>query len=209
MPVSHAVGRIALAVVVLALASSAALAKSATDTTVSNAPMARFVSQKVGITFAYPSRLKQFDHFPSSYLMPNPRWNHRGPHNAPGHQLVALKLPDSNAASTGILRLGVSDDARARQYCSFSSAEIDRLPGVNTVQHLRIDHVDFQMVTSGGTAGPADISEQSYRAAYNGYCIAIDLVVTGNWASEQKAAFSNDEAFHRLTDLLQGIQFTD
>lgn len=192
----------------IVLASGSAFAGSAASVPAPATHPGRFVSQQFGITLVYPHRIRVLEHFPSSYLMPQPRWNHRGPRHVPGQALVALKLPGSNAAKRGLLRLGVSDTPKAVQDCLFTPAEIKRwLPGVNKVRHVRIDHVYFQMVTSGSAAAGHDMSERLYRGVHNGLCIAVDLIVAGSWAVDEKPAFSTDEAVQRLTGLLQGLHF--
>lgn len=199
---------IALTIAALVAASSPLLAESATSGAALEADTAHFTSQTFGITLDYPSSLKVLSQFPSSYLMPQPRWNHRGPLHVPGQALVALELPDSNAVKRGLLRLGASNVPKAVQDCLFTQSEIDRwVPGVNKVRHVRIDDVDFQMVTSGGAAAGHGMSEELYRAVHDGHCIAVDLIVAGSWAVDEKPAFSTDEAFQRLTELLQGLHF--
>lgn len=169
-----------------------------------------FVSQAFGITLHYPATLEALEEFPSSFFTPGSGWNHRGPKQVPGSALIALKLPDSNAVLHGVLRLGASNAPKALNDCLFSKEEIQtQLPGINTVHQVRLDKVDFQMVTSGGAATGHEISERSYRAVHTNHCIAIDLIVAGSWAVEnQQAPFSTDEAFNQLTALLAGLDFT-
>lgn len=172
---------------------------------------ARFVSQKYGLVFAYPTDLVIHHDFQPGYFL-DERWNTYVPEDVAGDALLALRLPDSNEVTKAVLRLGASDAPEAVQHCLLPPATVARVSR-HEATSTRIGGVRLQRVTHSGAGMSHYLHRRSFRTVHNGRCIAIDLIVAGTnpkvYAPPRTPPFSVDVAFRRLAALLQGLQFQD
>lgn len=176
-----------------------------------NADQTRFVSHQYGMVLDYPGGLTVHHEFQPGYFL-GTRWNAYAPKNVAGDALLALRLPESNEVTKGILRLGASDAPRAVRHCVLSATAVDWVSR-HKAESVQIAGVTFQRVTHSGAGMSHYLQRRSYRAVHDGHCIAIDLIVAGTnphvYAPPRTPPFSVDAAFTRLTALLDGFRFRD
>ncbi len=170
-------------------------------------PTRRFRSTRLGFVIDYPTGMHASTRFDSQYLASD-AWKTYAPAGTKGKAVLMLTLPGSNRVTAGELRIGVSRHADARRRCDQPPASVRPA----TRGHTTVNGTAFTTWHAADAAMSHYLKVHSYRTVHDGYCYAIDLLVTGTnpqvYSPPKTPPFSEQQAFAQLHDALQGFRFT-
>jgi hypothetical protein len=170
------------------------------------APQVVFRSETYGVEMVYPQNGVRASDDLTGYF-DNAGWEVFAGPNDRGTRLLSLLLEDSNAITTGELRLGVSREPAQRANCT----EPVDLARADSVSHVTVGGVAFVTYTAGDAAMNHYQKVQAFRALRQNTCYAIDLIVRGTnpqvYDPPRTPPFGQEQAFRRLQALLGGFAF--
>lgn len=124
-----------------------------------------------------------------------------------GERLLTLSLPDSNEITTGLWRLGASQNASALETCTDEPSAMSS----SALETVRIGGHDFVSFTVGDAGMSHFQSIQAYRAVVDNTCYAIDLIVQGTrgevYDPPRSVPFTQEAAMARLRTINAGVSF--
>jgi len=159
-----------------------------------------------GLQLTAPAGMQWRADFHPQFLTPS-GWAMFAPAAQAGTPLAALLLAGSNEVTAAEVRVGRSDDPQALAACMQPPAEAQ-----GALEPLVLDGVDFIHFHSDDAAMSHYLQVDGYRGVRHGYCVAIDLVVSGTrpevYDPPRAPPFSLEEAQARLRQALVGLQWT-
>lgn len=174
----------------------------------SGAPQARYENLDYGIALSYPAQQWDRGKGGKDYFGED-GWRLGAGPDAPGAELLVLRLKGSNEIRTGELRLGASRDPAALATCT----EPDPWARRGSIGEARLDGVTFTTFQGGDAAMNHYRKVHAYRAVHDGVCYAIDLLVQGSngqvYDPPRQAPFNESRAFSDLHALVEGARFIE
>lgn len=162
---------------------------------------ATFSSTQYPLTLDYDSALTRENGDASGYF-DNGSWQVAG--DAPGERLLLLELPESDEITTGLWRLGASQDPGAVADCLVLPDNARAMPDKTTLGGRT-----FQGFTTNDAGMSHFQTIQGYRSVIDDTCYAIDLIVEGTngdvYDPPRTAPFSRDDAMQRLQQINNGL----
>lgn len=166
-----------------------------------------FASPAYDVHMVYPADLEAARGFRAGYFLDR-RWNPDAGVDVPGDGLLTLTLPGSNKLLTAQLRLGASDAGQALRDCPLPEDRSRR-----DVTSVVIDGVTFRRRDTADAAMNHFLARHAYRGVARGHCYALDLIVDGSnpgvYPDHPTPPMTRQEAFKRLTALLDGLSFAE
>ncbi|EKF73521.1 hypothetical protein A11A3_13325 [Alcanivorax hongdengensis A-11-3] len=162
-----------------------------------------FDSEEYGVSLAYDTDQAHLTD-PGNGYFGTAGWRLDRPDDK-GQTLLTLRLTGSDEIRAGELHLGVSRAPQALAACT--------RPGDNvrpaSIDSTSLANIAFTTFDGGDAAMNHYQHFRAWRAVHNGTCYAIDLVVQGSnpqvYDPPRQPPFSQDDAWQRLTALLQGL----
>jgi hypothetical protein len=165
-----------------------------------------FTSKDLGFRIDYPEGMAASTRFDSKYLA-NDSWKTYAPEGSTGTPVLRLTVPGSNKVTAGELRIGVSDADKELERCEKPTANT----GATDIGKTSINGTRFATFHAADAGMSHYLKVHSYRTVHDGRCYAIDLLVTGTnpkvYDPPRTPPFSNQAAFARLQQALQGFRF--
>lgn len=159
-----------------------------------------------GLQLAAPTGMQWRADFHPQFLTPS-GWAMFAPAGQAGTPLAALLLDGSNEITAAEVRVGRSDDPQAVAACMQPPAEAQ-----GALEPVILDGVDFIHFHSADAAMSHYLQVDGYRGMRHGYCVAIDLVVSGTrpevYDPPRTPPFAVEAAQVRLRDALVALRWT-
>ena len=159
-----------------------------------------------GLQLAAPAGTQWRADFHPQFLTPS-GWALFAPAGQAGTPLAALLLDGSNEVTAAEVRVGRSDDPQALATCMQPPAEAQ-----GALEPVVLDGVDFIHFHSADAAMSHYLQVDGYRGMRHGYCVAIDLVVSGTrpevYDPPRTPPFALEAAQARLRQALVGLRWT-
>jgi len=159
-----------------------------------------------GLHLAAPAGMHWGADFHAQFLTPS-GWALFAPAAQAGTPLASLQLDGSNEVTAAEVRVGRSDDPQAVAACMQPPAEAQ-----GALEPVVLDGVDFIHFHSADAAMSHYLQVDGYRGVRHGYCVAIDLVVSGTrpevYDPPRTPPFTVEAAQVRLREALVGLQWT-